>query len=118
MKLPVDTSAIAFLCAVEAEPVVDFETKRPRADENGEPLYMVQLIAMTDGAADIIAVKVPGMPGRRRSARATRSRCTGLVAQPWTMNDRSGVAFRAARIESAVSRREGQLTKGGMPRSA
>jgi hypothetical protein len=30
MKLPVDTSAIAFLCAVEAEPVVDFETKRPR----------------------------------------------------------------------------------------
>jgi hypothetical protein len=40
MKLPVDTSAIAFLCAVEAEPVVDFETKRPRADENGEPLYL------------------------------------------------------------------------------
>jgi hypothetical protein len=39
MKLPVDTSTIAFLCAVEAEPVVDFETKRPRADENGEPLY-------------------------------------------------------------------------------
>jgi hypothetical protein len=38
MKLPVDTSAIAFLCAVEAEPVIDFETKRPRADENGEPL--------------------------------------------------------------------------------
>jgi hypothetical protein len=58
MKLPVDTSAIAFLCAVEAEPVVDFETKRPRADENGEPLYLVQLIAMTDGAAEILAVKV------------------------------------------------------------
>ena len=63
MKLPVDTSAIAFLCAVEAEPVVDFETKRPRADENGEPLYLVQLIAMTDGAAEILAVKVPGLPG-------------------------------------------------------
>ena len=26
----------------------------------------------------------------------------GLVAQPWTMNDRSGVAFRAARVEPAV----------------
>jgi hypothetical protein len=49
MKLPVDTSAIAFLCAVEAEPVVDFETKRPRADENGEPLYVVQLIALGRG---------------------------------------------------------------------
>jgi hypothetical protein len=27
----------------------------------------------------------------------------GLVAQPWTMNDRSGVAFRATRIEPAVA---------------
>ena len=101
MKLPVDTSAIAFLCAVEAEPVVDFETKRPRADENGEPLYMVQLIAMTDGAAEIIAVKVPGQPsaGIRQGHPV---KVSGLVAQPWTMNDRSGVAFRAARIEPAV----------------
>jgi hypothetical protein len=74
MKLPVDTSAIAFLCAVEAEPVVDFETKRPRADENGEPLYMVQLIAMTDGAAEIIAVKVPGLPGPG-IRQGHRSRC-------------------------------------------
>jgi hypothetical protein len=94
MKLPVDTSAIAFLCAVEAEPVVDFETKRPRADENGEPLYMVQLIAMTDGAAEIIAVKVPGLPGP-----GIRQ---GHPVKPWTMADRSGVAFRAARVEPAV----------------
>ena len=27
----------------------------------------------------------------------------GLVAQPWTMGDRSGVAFRAARIEPAMA---------------
>src|SRR5512132_1142110 len=101
MKLPVDTSAIAFLCAVEAEPVVDFETKRPRADENGEPLYMVQLIAMTDGAADIIAVKVPGQPGPGiRQGHPVK--VSGLVAQPWSMNDRSGVTFRAARVEPAV----------------
>jgi hypothetical protein len=101
VKLPVDTSAIAFLCAVEAEPVVDFETKRPRADENGEPLYMVQLIALTDGAAEILAVKVPGLPGSGiRQGHPVKVH--GLVAQPWTMADRSGVAFRAARIEPAV----------------
>ena len=102
MKLPVDTSAIAFLCAVEAEPVVDFETKRPRADENGEPLYLVQLIALTDGAAEILAVKVPGLPSQGiRQGHPVKVH--GLVAQPWTMADRSGVAFRAARIEPAVS---------------
>jgi hypothetical protein len=101
LKLPVDTSAIAFLCAVEAEPVVDFETKRPRADENGEPLYLVQLIALSDGAAEILAVKVPGMPSQAiRQGHPVK--VTGLVAQPWTMADRSGVAFRAARIEPAV----------------
>jgi len=102
VKLPVDTSPIAFLCAVEAEPLVDFETKRPRADENGEPLYVVQLIAMADGVADILAVKVPGQPGPGiRQGHPVK--VTGLVAQPWSMNDRSGVAFRAARIEPVVA---------------
>jgi hypothetical protein len=101
MKLPVDTSAIAFLCAVEAEPVVDFETRRPRADENGEPLYVVQLIAMAEGAAEIIAVKVPGQPSTSiRQGHPVK--VSGLVAQPWTMNDRAGVAFRAAKVEPAV----------------
>ena len=82
MKLPVDTSAIAFLCALEPQPVLDFETKRPRADENGEPLYVVQLIALAEGAAEILAVKVPGMPRPRPSARATRSRSTGWSPSP------------------------------------
>ena len=100
MKLPVDTSAIAFLCAVEAEPVVDFETKRPRADENGEPLYVVQLIALGEGEAEILAVKVPGMPSGIRQGHPVK--VSGLVAQPWSMNDRTGVAFRAARVEPAV----------------
>src|SRR5215203_5023708 len=102
MRLPVDTSAIAFLCAVEAEPVIDFETKRPRADENGEPLYVVQLIALSDGAAEIIVVKVAGMPSQAiRQGHPVK--VTGLVAQPWTMNDRSGVAFRAARVEPVMA---------------
>jgi hypothetical protein len=89
MKLPVDTSAIAFLCALAPEPVIDFQTKQPRADENGEPLYVIQLLAMGDGSADLPAVKVPGLC-RRPSARASRVKVTGLVAQPWTMADRSG----------------------------
>jgi hypothetical protein len=102
VKLPVDTSAIAFLCALEPEPLLDFETKRPRADENGEPLFVIQLIALTEGAAEILAVKVPGIPSAAiRQGHPVK--VTGLVAQPWTMNDRSGVAFRAAKVEPAVA---------------
>jgi hypothetical protein len=100
MKLPVDTSAIAFLCALEPQPVLDFETRRPRADENGEPLYVIQLIALAEGEAEILAVKVPGLPSGIRQGHPVKVH--GLVAQPWAMNDRSGVAFRAARVEPAV----------------
>ena len=101
MKLPVDTSAIAFLCALEPHPLLDFQSKQQRADENGEPLYVVQLIALAEGEAEILAVKVPGMPSGIRQGHPVK--VAGLVAQPWTMNDRSGVAFRAARIEPVVA---------------
>jgi hypothetical protein len=102
VKLPIDTSAIAFLCALAPEPVVDFETRRPKADENGEPLYVVQLLVMGDDSANLIAVKVPGVlsSGIRQGHPV---KVHGLVAQPWSMNDRSGVSFRAARVEPAVS---------------
>jgi hypothetical protein len=101
VKLPVDTSAIAFLCAMPPEPVVDFETKQPRSDDNGEPLYVVQLVALAENSAEILAVKVAGMPasGIRQGHPV---KVVGLVAQPWTMGDRSGVAFRAARVEPAT----------------
>jgi hypothetical protein len=101
MRLPIDTSAISFLCALAPEPVVDFETRRPKADENGEPLYVVQLLVMGEESADLIAVKVPGVlpPGIRQGHPV---KVHGLVAQPWAMNDRAGVAFRAARIDPAV----------------
>ena len=102
MKLPIDTSAIAFLCAMAPEPVIDFETKRPRADENGEPLYTVQLLVMGEDSADLIAVKVPGLPSAAiRQGHPVK--VTGLVAQPWTMADRSGVSFRAAQVEPAIA---------------
>src|SRR5918994_4106945 len=101
MRLPIDTSAISFLCVLAPEPVVDFETRRPKADENGEPLYVVQLLVMGEDSADLIAVKAPGVPAQT-IRQGYPVKVSGLVAQPWTMADRSGVAFRAARIEPAV----------------
>ena len=102
MKLPVDTSAIAFLCALEPQPLLNFQSKEQRADENGEPLFVVQLIALAEGEAEILAVKVPGMPSQAiRQGHPVKVH--GLVAQPWSMNDRAGVAFRAARVEPVVT---------------
>src|SRR5437773_3569420 len=117
VKLPIDTSAIAFLCAMAPEPVVDFETRRPKADDNGEPLYLVQLLVMGEDSADLIAVKVPGVPSQaiRQGAPV---KVAGLVAQPWTMADRSGCrsalrgSSRPWRQPRRANRREGcQETK-------
>jgi hypothetical protein len=81
MKLPVDTSAIAFLCALAPEPVVDFETRRPKADENGEPLYLIQLLAM--GTARRICWRSRSRASLRLPfARASPSRCTAWSPSP------------------------------------
>ena|SRR5437867_732847 len=99
MKLPIDASGLQFLVVVAPVPVIDFESKRPKADEDGQPLYTVKLVAMGDGDAEILPVKVPGagtlVPG-------TTVRVSGLVASPWSKGDRSGVSFKAASVEAAV----------------
>jgi len=104
MKLPIDTAGLTFMCASEPEAVLDFETKKHKADENGEPLYGVQIVALGDGGAEVINVKTPGRPSV--GAGQTLS-VTQLVATPWSMGDRSGVAYRAAKIESTAKAERG-----------
>ncbi|HET9442278.1 MAG TPA: hypothetical protein VFO65_03075 [Acidimicrobiales bacterium] len=100
MKLPIDTTGMTFMCGAAPEPVREFDTKRPKADENGEPVYSVQLVTMAAGAgSDIIVVKVAGEP--KGVHQGVFVKVTGLVASPWSMADRSGVSFRATRIEAA-----------------
>src|SRR5947199_7275816 len=113
MKLPIDVSELQFLVAVPPVPVTDFETKTPRADENGQPLFTVQLVAMGDGKADILPVKFAGAPGALGPG--TPVKVTGLVATPWSMGDRSGVSFKAASVEAAVpvGRNGSSEDKGG-----
>lgn len=99
MKLPIDTTGMTFLCVSPPESVRDFDTKRPKADENGEPIYAVQLVAMAAGSAEIISVKISGEP--KGITQGTPIKVTGLVASPWSMGDRSGVSFKATRLDAA-----------------
>jgi len=52
MRLPIDTVAVQFMSAGPAEPVLDFETKAPRLDGNGQPLYSVHLFAISPDSYD------------------------------------------------------------------
>lgn len=102
MRLPINTSEMTFLVAGAPSPVRDYETKRQKADENGEPLFQVRLAVLTDEEAEIIAVKVPGEPPKSVRNRAMVA-VEGLVALPWTLDGRSGVAYRATSIKPVVS---------------
>ncbi len=105
MKLPIDTTGMTFLAAGPPEPVLDFESKTPKLDENGAPLHSVQVVALNDGGAEVIAVKVAGQP--KGVSQGAMVKIAGLVATPWTMGDRSGVAFRAEQVEPTSVGRSG-----------
>src|SRR5829696_6117622 len=87
---------MTFMAAAEARPVTDFETRQHRVDENGELLYNLQIVALDPEGAQIITVKVPGDP---QVAQGAMLELQALVAIPWAMNERSGVAFRANRVK-------------------
>ncbi len=103
MKLPIDTAGLTFLAAAAPEPALDYETKAAKVDERGVPIFAVQIVALVDGGAEVLAVKVAGEP--KGVTQGSTVKLVGLTAQPWAMGDRSGVAFRASRIEPAGSGR-------------
>lgn len=97
MKLPIDTTALSFATGAAPKPVVDFDTKQPKV-ENGEPMFSIELVVYADEGAQIITVKFLGTPavGFKQGSPV---RVTGLVATNWAMDSRSGMSFRAARVE-------------------
>ena len=99
MRLPVDTTAVHFVTAGPAEPALNFDTKAQKTTENGEPVFKVNLFCVTTGGPELITVAVTGEP--KGIGQFTPVRVTELVANTWTMGDRSGVSFKAARIEAA-----------------
>ncbi len=99
-NLPIDTSGMTLLCAAPPSAVVDFESKRPKADDNGVPLFTVQLVVLHDGGAEIMPVRLSGSPSRQLE-QGIRVTVAGLVATQWAMGDRCGMSFRADRIDAA-----------------
>ncbi len=98
MRLPIDTSQLTFMCAAPARPVTDFDTKQHKADlVTGELLYKVQTVALDSEGAEIIQLTVAGDPHVGQGAML---KLEGLVALPWAMGERSGVSFRASKVES------------------
>jgi hypothetical protein len=93
MDWPIDVSKLTFLFG-KAEPVTDFKTKLPVADDDGVPLFRVVLAVVSeDGDIDRVTVKVPGEP--RGLAPKMPVRPEGLRVSSWSMQDKDTGAFRS-----------------------
>jgi hypothetical protein len=99
MKLPIDTRGMRFTCTRKAELRTVRETGQPRLDrETGRELWQVQVMALTDDGAEILAITVPGEPALTVGQTVN---IEGLVGLPWAQGDRAGIAYRAAAIRAA-----------------
>ena len=103
MKLLLDTSQTTFTVGSEPEPVVDFLTDAQCTNDQGRPIWAVQLVASFKDdrsgklRSEIVNVKVAGE--LRSLPLGSPVRVTDMVAIPWVRNDRSEIAYRAAAIE-------------------
>jgi hypothetical protein len=97
MFLPIDTSQMSFTAADEPRQVLDFESREPKADRNGQPIYALRVFADLLGA--VITVKFAGEAAG--VGRGSEVSVTGLTAIWWEIDGRNGLAFRAERVEAA-----------------
>jgi hypothetical protein len=96
MKLPIDTSGLTFLVVGSPRPVKDFETGLAKGDRDGVPLFAVRLVVLGGEEAEVISVKVAGEP--KGLVANAPVKVSELTAQPWSINEKSGVSFRATAI--------------------
>jgi hypothetical protein len=95
MRLEIRTDGVEFVVSREPLAKNDNEGRQKADRDTGELLYTTELVAMDDGGADVIKVTTAGVPKvAKRQTVAVR----GLVANPWNVDGRGGVAFRADSI--------------------
>src|SRR6266516_7874917 len=101
MWLPLDTSRLSCLALGGPELVIDFTSKRPKTDEDGRPLFVVEVAVRYEGQSEIWPVKVAGEPAGIEAGVPVVLEGAALLA--WVMGERFGIAYRAASIRSIGS---------------
>lgn len=95
MQLEITTEGVEFVVSRLPQPKNDNEGRQKADRKSGELLFTTELVAMDDTGAEVIKVTTAGEPKVvKRQGVAVRR----LVATPWNVDGRGGVAFRADAI--------------------
>ena len=108
MQLEIKTEGVEFVVSRLPQPKNDNEGRQKSDRETGELLFTTELVAMDDKGAEVIKVTTAGDPKVvKRQGVAVRR----LVANPWNVDGRGGVAFRADAITPITSPPSGSGVK-------
>jgi len=96
MQLEIKTEGrVEFVVSRAPQPKTDNDGRQKTDRETGELLHVTELVAMDETGADVIKVTTAGQPRVTKRQAVT---VVKLVATPWTIDGRGGVAFRADAI--------------------
>jgi hypothetical protein len=100
VKLQIQTDGVEFVVSRAPLAKNDGEGRQKADRDTGELLYVTELVAMDDSGAEVIKVTTAGQP---RVAKRQLVAVRGLVANPWNVEGRGGVAFRAHSIDPVTT---------------
>lgn len=95
MQLEIKTEDVDFVVSRAPQPKNDNDGRQKTDRETGAPLHVTELVAMDATGAEVIKVTTAGQP---KIAKRQLVTVLKLVATPWTIDGRGGVAFRAEAI--------------------
>ena len=107
MRLELKTERAQFLVTRAPEPKTDQDGRQKRDQRSQELLWQTELVAIDAEGADVIRVATAFEP---KVGPGQYVKVDDLVASPWSMGDRSGVAYRAgtlAPVPAAAQSRSG-----------
>ena len=100
MQLEIKTEGVEFVVSRAPQPKNDNDGRQKADRDTGAPLHVTELVAMDDTGAEVIKVTTAGEP--RVTARQPVT-VVKLVATPWNIDGRGGVAFRAEALSPILS---------------
>ena len=95
MQLEIKTDGVEFVVSRAPQPKNDNGGRQKTDRETGELLHVTELVAMDETGAEVIKVTTAGQP---RVAKRQPVTVVKLIATPWNIDGRGGVAFRADAI--------------------
>ncbi|HEX6403690.1 MAG TPA: hypothetical protein VF003_11105 [Pseudonocardiaceae bacterium] len=93
--MEIRTEGVDFVVSRAPQPKNDNDGRQKTDRETGELLHVTELVAMDETGAEVIKVTTAGQPQVAKRQLVT---VVKLVATPWNIDGRGGVAFRADAI--------------------